>query len=67
MTGPDHGLAGRVVDLPMIAGVPLDLSAQPVPRAGSAEEVAHAMAFIASDASRYVTGTGAAVDGGADA
>jgi NAD(P)-dependent dehydrogenase (short-subunit alcohol dehydrogenase family) len=36
----------------------------PVPRAGRAEDVARAIAFLASDAAAYITGQTLAVDGG---
>jgi len=39
----------------------------PMRRAGSAEEVAQTIAFLASDGGAYITGTTVVVDGGADA
>jgi citronellol/citronellal dehydrogenase len=39
----------------------------PMGRAGLPEEVAAAIAFLASDGAAYVTGTTVAIDGGADA
>jgi NAD(P)-dependent dehydrogenase (short-subunit alcohol dehydrogenase family) len=38
--------------------------AQPIPRAGTAEDVAEAVAWLASDAAAFVTGHALAVDGG---
>jgi NAD(P)-dependent dehydrogenase (short-subunit alcohol dehydrogenase family) len=39
----------------------------PMRRAGTAEEVAATIAFLASDGGGYITGTTVVVDGGADA
>ena len=41
----------------MLAGVPLG-------RAGTPEDVAHAVAFLASEQAAYITGQVLAVDGG---
>jgi 3-oxoacyl-[acyl-carrier protein] reductase len=40
------------------------LSQTPLKRFGGPEEVAEAVAFLASDAARYITGQTIAVDGG---
>ncbi len=56
-----------VVDTPMIDAAALDLSRQPMPRAGTAEEIANMVAFLASDAGAYCTGADFVVDGGATA
>lgn len=55
------------VDTPMIDAARLDLSHLPMPRAGTAEEVANVVVFLASDASSYCTGGDFVVDGGATA
>jgi NAD(P)-dependent dehydrogenase (short-subunit alcohol dehydrogenase family) len=39
----------------------------PLGRVGQAEEVANVIAFLASDAASYVTGTSINLDGGASA
>nr|WP_253945312.1 SDR family NAD(P)-dependent oxidoreductase [Nocardioides sp. zg-DK7169] len=55
------------VDTPMIAGSTMDLSHLPIPRRGTADEVAAMVAFLASDVSGYTTGADFVVDGGATA
>jgi NAD(P)-dependent dehydrogenase (short-subunit alcohol dehydrogenase family) len=44
----------------LISGIPLR-------RIGMAQEVAHAMAYLASDESLYVTGSELVIDGGSSA
>jgi NAD(P)-dependent dehydrogenase (short-subunit alcohol dehydrogenase family) len=58
-----------VVDTDLTARLPDDwvqnfVAATPLRRAASAEEVANAVAFLASDAASYITGAELAVDGG---
>ena len=55
------------VDTPMIADSTMDLSHLPIPRRGTADEVAGMVAYLASDASAYCTGADFVVDGGATA
>ncbi|ASR36257.1 3-alpha-hydroxysteroid dehydrogenase [Prauserella marina] len=55
------------VDTPMVDAANLDLSHLPIPRPASPEEIAVTVAFLASDASAYTTGTDVVVDGGATA
>ena len=56
------------IDTPMIAGTSGDApyyKRLPVARMGSADEVANAVLFLASDEASYITGAELAVDGGA--
>ncbi|MEU3270201.1 SDR family NAD(P)-dependent oxidoreductase [Saccharomonospora sp. NPDC006951] len=55
------------VDTPMVDAANLDLSHLPIPRPAAPEEVAVTVAFLASGASAYTTGTDVVVDGGATA
>ena len=43
------------------------MAAIPLGRMGSSDEVAELMLFLASDASRFITGAEIAIDGGATA
>ena len=57
---PETGMTGDLADEvqeQMLAGVPLG-------RAGTPEDVAHAVAFLASEQAAYITGQVLAVDGG---
>ncbi|HIL11614.1 MAG TPA: 3-oxoacyl-[acyl-carrier-protein] reductase [Candidatus Latescibacteria bacterium] len=57
---PDTGMTGELaedIQEQMLAGVPLG-------RAGTPEDVAHAVAFLASEQAAYITGQVLAVDGG---
>ena len=76
--GPDgvrvNAVAPGVIDTPMLrlmddpaAGREYLRTRVPLRRLGSAEEVAEVVAFLASDAAAYVTGTTVVVDGGATA
>ncbi len=58
-----------MIDTPMVQRIPapgrqLFLARQPISRLGSAEEIAAAAVFLASDASAFTTGATLAVDGG---
>ena len=57
---PDTGMTGELaedIQEQMLAGVPLG-------RAGTPEDVAHAVAFLASEQAAYITGQVLAGDGG---
>ncbi len=55
------------VDTPMVDAANLDFAHLPIQRAGTVNEVANMVAFLASDASSYCTGADFVVDGGATA
>lgn len=62
----DTPWVGRLLDA---AGDPADMrerlrARQPMGRLGTAEEVAEAIAYLASDAARWATGTALVIDGG---
>jgi 3-oxoacyl-[acyl-carrier protein] reductase len=60
-----NAVAPGWIDTDMTAGVPTDLlSAVPARRAGTPEEVAACVRFLASDSAGYVTGAVLTVDGG---
>jgi len=58
-----------MIDTPLVQGIPASgrerfLARQPISRLGSAQEIAAAAVFLASDASAFTTGAALAVDGG---
>lgn len=56
----------EITDRPDFAGLDWDAYVRTIPlrRRGSADEVAEAVLYLVSDASRYVTGTNLVIDGG---
>lgn len=66
VNGVEPGLiaSARATDALGEAGLASVGSMIPVPRAGKVEEIAHAVMFLASRASAYITGTNMVIDGG---
>jgi 3alpha(or 20beta)-hydroxysteroid dehydrogenase len=62
------GLAGDMVKVGLVPSVEdavnLVNSLTPMGRLGTVEDIADVVVFLASDAARYITGTGVAIDGG---
>ncbi len=58
--GLEHGAADSKADV--LEG--LFKSAQPIPRAGIPDDIAHAAAFLASDESSFINGADLVIDGG---
>lgn len=59
-----NSIAPGGVETEMTKGFDYNVSALPIPRMGKPEEMAEAIAFLASDASSYITGQVLNVDGG---
>ncbi|MGV0834343.1 glucose 1-dehydrogenase [Mycolicibacterium thermoresistibile] len=64
IVGHGAGLAGADLDRSVAAVRESLHKFQPIPRAGEGEDVAHAVAFLASDQSSFITGQELGVDGG---
>ncbi|NLX48615.1 MAG: glucose 1-dehydrogenase [Methanospirillum sp.] len=62
-------VAPGYIDTPLLKGLPPEvyqelINLHPIGRLGRAEEVAKAVAFLASDDASFITGTGLLIDGG---
>lgn len=57
-------MPAELVDQAKAMILQMSSAAQPVPRPGMPEDIANAVAFLASDAASFVTGTSLIVDGG---
>ncbi|KRB82358.1 2,5-dichloro-2,5-cyclohexadiene-1,4-diol dehydrogenase [Sphingomonas sp. Root710] len=62
--GKAMGLTGEAAEKSAAAAAKLYESAQPIPRAGMSDDVAHAAVFLASDESSFINGHDLVIDGG---
>ncbi len=58
------GLSGATADQAKAVIAQMSSNAQPIPRPGQPEDIAGAVAFLASDDASFITGTSILVDGG---
>jgi 2-hydroxycyclohexanecarboxyl-CoA dehydrogenase len=63
-----NAIAPGVIDTPLLSGIPeyrkAEMARNPVGRPGTAEDVAHAVSYLASERASFVTGTVLHVNGG---